>query len=122
MRMNVIAMTPADYQAWVAQSSQPDVPAEGSSLAQGAEAFNLNGCAGCHTVEGNPLAVGKIGPNLSNFGSRTTVGAGILPNTPENLALWLQNPQTIKPGNTMQNLHLRPTDVEALVSYLHSQK
>ncbi len=122
MRMNVIAMTPADYQAWVAQSSQPDVPAEGSSLAQGAEAFNLNGCAGCHTVEGNPLAVGKIGPNLSNFGSRTTVGAGILPNTPENLALWLQNPQTIKPGNTMQNLHLRPTDVEALVAYLHSQK
>ena len=60
-----------------------------------------NGCAGCHTIDGNPTAIGKIGPNLSHFGSRTTLAAGILPNTPENLAAWIQDPQAIKPGNFM---------------------
>jgi cytochrome c oxidase subunit II len=122
MRMNVIAMTPTDYQAWVAQTSQTDVPSEGSIFDQGAQAFNANGCAGCHTIEGNPTAVGKIGPNLTNFGSRTTLAAGILPNTPENLAAWIQDPQAVKPGNFMPNLHVRPQEVEALVAYIHSLK
>ena len=121
MRMNVIAMTPADYQAWVARSSQPAEPVTDIAR-EGAEAFVTNGCAGCHTIEGNPTAIGKIGPDLSHFGSRTTLAAGIMQNTPENLQHWLEDPQAIKPGNFMPNLHLRPRDVEALVAYLHSLK
>jgi cytochrome c oxidase subunit 2 len=121
MRMNVIAMTPSDYEGWVARSSRPAEPVTDIAR-EGSEAFVANGCAGCHTIDGNPTAIGKIGPNLSHFGSRTTLAAGILPNTPENLAAWIENPQTIKPGNTMQNLHVRPRDVEALVAYLHSLK
>jgi cytochrome c oxidase subunit II len=121
MRMNVIAMTPTDYQAWVAQSSRPGEP-ETDIAKAGAEAFVTNGCAGCHTIDGNPTAIGKIGPNLSHFGSRTTLAAGILPNTPENLAAWIQDPQAIKPGSFMTNQLVRPQDVEALVAYLHSLK
>lgn len=121
MRMNVIAMTPTDYQAWVTRTSQPAQVTSELALA-GAEAFNTNGCAGCHTVAGNPTAVGVTGPNLSHFGSRTTLAAGILPNTAENLSAWLANPQAIKPGNIMPNLNLRPQDREALVEYLHSLK
>jgi cytochrome c oxidase subunit II len=119
MRMNVIAMTPTDYQAWVARNSRPAVP-ETDLAREGQEAFVANGCAGCHTVDGNPTAIGKTGPNLSHFGSRTTLGASVVPNTPENLAAWIENPQALKPGNFMQNLHVRPRDVEALVAYLHS--
>lgn len=121
MRMNVIAMTPSDYQAWVTRSSRPADPVTDIAR-EGAEAFTANGCAGCHTIDGNPTAIGKIGPNLSHFGSRTTLAAGILQNTPENLQHWLEDPQAIKPGNFMPNLHLRPRDVEALVAYLHSLK
>ena len=121
MRMNVIAMTPTDYQAWVTRSSRPADPVTDIAK-EGAEAFTANGCAGCHTIDGNPTAIGKIGPNLSHFGSRTTLAAGILQNTPENLQHWLEDPQAIKPGNFMPNLHLRPRDVEALVAYLHSLK
>ena len=52
---------------------KPAVPeTDIARLAQ--EAFTANGCAGCHTVDGNPTAIGKIGPNLSHFGSRTTLG------------------------------------------------
>ena len=79
-----------------------------TSRSAGAEAFVANGCAGCHTIDGNPTAIGKIGPNLSHFGSRTTLAAGILQNTPENLAALAHDPQAIKPGNFMPNLHLRP--------------
>jgi cytochrome c oxidase subunit II len=121
MRMNVIAMTPSDYDAWVARSSRPAEPVTDIAK-EGAEAFNLNGCAGCHTVDGNPTAVGKVGPSLSHVGSRTTIAAGIVQNTPENLQHWLEDPQAVKPGNFMPNLHLRPRDVEALVAYLHSLK
>jgi len=121
MRMNVIAMTPTDYQAWVARSTKP-AEAVTDIAKEGQEAFGTNGCAGCHAIEGNPTAVGKTGPDLSHFGSRTTLAAGILQNTPENLAAWIENPQTIKPGNIMQNLNVRPRDVEALVAYLHSLK
>jgi len=121
MRMNVIAMAPADYEAWAQRSAQPAEPVTDIAKA-GAEAFVANGCAGCHTVDGNPTAVGVIGPNLSHFGSRTTLAAGILQNTPENLAAWIQDPQAIKPGNFMTNQHVKPTDVDALVAYLHSLK
>jgi cytochrome c oxidase subunit 2 len=121
MQMNVIAMTPADYQAWVDRSSRPAEPLP-EVAEEGPQAFINNGCAGCHTIDGNPTAIGKIGPNLSHFGSRTTLAAGILPNTAENLARWIQDPQGIKPGNMMTNQLVRPRDVEVLVSYLHSLK
>jgi cytochrome c oxidase subunit 2 len=121
MRMNVIAMAPADYEAWVARTTKPAQPP--ADIAEmGPEAFTGNGCAACHTIDGIPTANGKIGPSLSHFGSRTTMAAGIMPNTPENLALWIQDPQAIKPGNVMPNLHVRPRDVDVLVSYLQSLK
>lgn len=121
MRMNVIAMTPTDYQTWVAQVSKPAVP-ETDIAKEGAEAFVANGCAGCHTIDGNPTAIGKVGPNLSHVGSRTTIAAGIMQNSPEHLQQWLEDPQAVKPGNFMPTLHLRPRDVESIVAYLHSLK
>ena len=129
MRMNVVAMTPTDFQSWVSRQLQPvaqppaGVTEETVALIEaGAVAFQQNGCIGCHTVDAAIREEGKIGPNLAHFGSRTTLASGIRANTHENLADWLENPQEIKPGNFMPNLLLRPQDVEALVAYLHSLK
>lgn len=121
MRMNVIAMTPTDYQAWVAKTSQPATP-QADVAEIGPQTFTANGCPACHTIDGVQGAEGKVGPDLSHLGSRTTIAAGIMQNTPENLASWIEDPQTIKPGNIMPNLHVRPRDVEVLVSYLQSLK
>ena len=121
MRMNVIAMNPPDFQAWVQRSSNPAVPENTSLAVDGAAAFQQNGCAGCHTVAGTS-ASGVVGPNLSHVGSRTMIAASIMPNTDENLARWLRNPQEVKPGVGMPNLNLRPQDIDALVEYLHSLK
>jgi cytochrome c oxidase subunit II len=120
MRMNVIAYNQPDFQAWVARQQQPATPS--TELAQtGAEIFQRSACVGCHTIQGTS-AQGRIGPELSHFGSRTTLASGILTNTPEHLAEWLRDPQAVKAGNKMPTLNLPPNEVDALVEYLHSLK
>ena len=59
-----------------------------------------------------------MGPNLTNFHERVTLGAAIMDNTPQNLARWLENPQRVKPGNMMPNLNLTEEQIDALVAYL----
>ena len=64
----------------------------------------------------------RAAPALTNFGSRETISAGVLTNTPENLARYLRDPQAVKPGVLMPNFHLSDADVEALVAYLEGLK
>jgi len=71
---------------------------------RGQQVFSSNACAACHAIAGNPAAVGNIGPNLTHFGSRATIGAGSYPNTPAYLALWIKNARVMKPGIAMPTL------------------
>ena len=48
------------------------------------------------------------------------IGAGATGNTPKNLARWIREAQSIKPGALMPDLTLSDDDVAALVSYLES--
>src|SRR3712207_7424425 len=48
------------------------------------------GCIGCHMISGSRVAVGRLGPNLTHIGTRTTIAAGQFPNTTEYLARWLK--------------------------------
>ena len=41
---------------------------------------------------------GRIAPDLTHLASRKTIAAGTLPNTEENLRLWLLAPRSVKPG------------------------
>lgn len=70
--------------------------------ARGQQAFVS--CIGCHAIAGNPMAVGVIGPNLTHFGSRSTIGAGRFPNDTKHLALWIKNARAMKPGSIMPTL------------------
>ena len=54
--------------------------------------------------------MGNIGPNLTHFGSRATIGAGSFPNTPAYLALWLKNARLMKPGVLMPTLGMNEYD------------
>jgi len=122
MRMNAISMSTDNFQAWVNRTTKPAVVADANLKEKGEDLIATSGCAGCHTISGITAAVGKVGPNLSHVGSRTTIAAGIMPNTDDNLARWLRNPQEVKPGSGMPVLNLRPQDVDTLVDYLHSLK
>jgi cytochrome c oxidase subunit 2 len=74
------------------------------NAARGMQAYNGAACIGCHMIAGNPMSVGVVGPNLTHFGSRSTIGAGNFPHTPAYLALWIKNTRAMKPGALMPTL------------------
>jgi len=80
------------------------------SAAKGMQTFSTSACIGCHTIKGNPSALGMSAPNLTHIGSRATLGAGSFPNTPAYLALWIKNARKMKPGILMPTLGLNEYD------------
>jgi cytochrome c oxidase subunit 2 len=72
--------------------------------ARGQTAFMMGGCIGCHTVRGNAMAVGVLGPDLTHFATRHTLAGGIYPNTTDYLARWIKNARVMKPGSLMPTL------------------
>lgn len=114
MAFNVHAVPDDQFQQWWDDQLQP--------APQTAELtpFMVN-CAACHTIRGTQ-AGGILGPDLSHFGSRESIAAGLLPNTPDNLAKWLENTQTMKPGVKMPELDMLASDVDSIVAYLEGLK
>ena len=125
MRFRVIVEPSKEtFDDWVAgQKAAPGVPtgdaAAGADLFANGEFAGRQRCVFCHTIEGM-LIKGKVGPDLTHVGSRTTIAAGILENTPENLAAWLRDPPAVKPGAKMPVLGLTEGQVSDMVSYLQS--
>ncbi len=72
--------------------------------ARGEKTYSSSACIGCHTVRGNPMSPGKIGPDLTHIGSRQTIAAGLYPNDAKHLALWIKNARKMKPGSIMNTL------------------
>ncbi|MBI2166131.1 MAG: cytochrome c oxidase subunit II [Chloroflexi bacterium] len=128
MRFRVKAEASESFEAWVKAMKAPPPPPGSDAEAEGARLFTQKGCIACHKIEGT-AAVGILGPNLTLFASRSTVGAGILDNTEYNVARWLRDPDEVKRGNLMAALapfyrdptmRLKEGEIEALVAYLHS--
>jgi cytochrome c oxidase subunit 2 len=67
------------------------------------------------------FAGGATGPELRRALARDTI-AGTVPNTPENLWRYLENPQRVKPGTQMPRLPLSGPELNDLVAYLESLK
>jgi cytochrome c oxidase subunit II len=119
MGMRVIVQPAADFDAWVAR--QKATPAEPSGLAaEGKAIFAKSACVGCHTIEG--VSAGMLGPNLTHFGGRTMLAAGMWPNTPDNVAAWVREPQRLKPGAKMPELGLTEEQANAVAAYLTGLK
>jgi cytochrome c oxidase subunit 2 len=68
------------------------------------------GCVGCHMINGNPVMMGVLGPNLTHVGSRTSIAGGLFPNDPKHLARWIKNSRAMKPGVIMPTLGKGETD------------
>jgi cytochrome c oxidase subunit 2 len=83
--------------------------------------FLREACAGCHRIAGTP-ATATVGPDLTDFGARQSIGALTVPNDPGRLAGWIIDSQGIKPGNLMPPISLGPADLDAIVAYLESLK
>ena len=115
MLIRVYADSPADFAAWVAHQKSPAV--ESAEEAEGRAIFQRNACINCHTVTGT-IATGRFGPDLTHLASRDTIASGSVPNTPENLRVWVDNPGHFKPGVLMPPMHLNAQDLDAVTQYL----
>jgi cytochrome c oxidase subunit 2 len=119
MAFLVIAEEPGEYQRWVTRQQRPRGGPSSEREAAGEQVFMRSSCAGCHTIRGTE-AQGTLGPDLSDFGSRRTLGAVAVPNTRGHLAGWIENSQSIKPGNLMPPVQLEPEELLNLLEYLEN--
>jgi cytochrome c1 len=62
-------------------------------------------------------ARGRIGPDLKGLSTRQYL-AGVLLNTPENLARWLRHPEQIKPGTVMPDTGLSEREAAEVAAFL----
>ncbi|MFA9431602.1 cytochrome c family protein [Egicoccus sp. AB-alg2] len=95
-------------------------PVAFADVEHGREQFVGYGCGACHQVDGIRQARGRVGPDLSDLPDQRIV-AGQLPNTPEQVSAFIQNPQEYAPGTGMPNLGVTPEDAEAITAFLFDQ-
>lgn len=93
--------------------------ATGGNAEHGKQLISNYGCGGCHIIPGVRSARGLVGPPLYEFGDRTII-AGELPNTPDNLIRWLENPKAIEPKNAMPDVGLSKEQATDIAAYLYS--
>jgi cytochrome c oxidase subunit II len=117
MLLRVSVDSPEDFAAWVREQQRSAVADE--RVAVGKRVFETTACINCHTINGT-VANGRFGPDLTHLMSRSTIAAGAAPNTPENLRVWIQNPEAIKRGSLMPAMQLSKSDLEALTDYLET--
>ena len=77
------------------------------------------GCNTCHEIPGVPGARGLIGPRLDGIGQRYYI-AGELPNTPENLMLWIEHPRQVEPHTAMPEMGVTEQDSRDIAAYLYT--
>jgi cytochrome c oxidase subunit 2 len=114
MLIRVMAQSREDYTAWADAQRRPAQPDSA-----GVRRFQDAGCGACHRIAGT-VAQGAAGPDLTHLGSRQTLAAGILPNTPEDMSRWLTDPSGVKPGVLMPAAGLDGDALRAMVSFLES--
>ncbi len=102
---------------WIARKTlMPGFASKGSQRitdgneAAGRHIFESTACLNCHAIDGTN-GTGRFGPDLTHLMSRRTIAAGAAENTPENLRLWIQNPDAIKPGSLMPAMKLSDPDL-----------
>jgi len=121
MAFDVVAETPAQFNQWyVRQLASAPEPMEPSAR-RGRDVFMQRNCVMCHSISGTQ-AGSRVGPELTHIATRPSLAAGTLPNTRDNLARWILNPQLIKPGVRMPATKLSPSDMNALLDYLETLK
>jgi cytochrome c oxidase subunit II len=103
MRIKVFVDSEAEFDSWAQGQLQPAVvPTEGPA-ASGYEIFSSI-CVACHHAnvmqpDGTVEVIGPdstLAPDLTHFGSRTTLGARVLTNTVDHLHEWIDDPSSVK--------------------------
>jgi cytochrome c oxidase subunit 2 len=117
MLLRVYVDSPEDFKVWVRGQQQP--ADEDEKEAAGRRVFERTACLNCHAIKGTN-GTGRFGPDLTHLMSRRTIASGAAENNSQNLRLWMQNPDSIKPGSLMPAMKLSDAELDALVRYLET--
>ena len=137
MRMQAVALSTADFQAWVDQQVQPAAEPTDPAAIAGKAIFESQ-CARCHVIDGvndetkGADLIANAAPNLTHLMSRTTYAGGIF-NLYEpdgsldrtQLEAWLRNAPAEKPAYAegrrgMPAMGLSETEIDDVVAYLET--
>lgn len=77
------------------------------------------GCGSCHRIPGISSARGAVGPPLQGIANRAYL-AGVLPNTFDNMVLWVATPELAVPNTAMPNVGLSEQEAENVAAYLYT--
>ena len=110
------------FDAWLARQRTAAAIPSNSEIARGRDVFFTARCTYCHTVRGVAVAEEALGPDLTHVASRSSLGAGALPNRPGDLAGWVVDAETLKPGCGMPVNNIESRELLALLAYLHTLK
>jgi mono/diheme cytochrome c family protein len=109
----------AEYMALQAPPALPrwTDPGGPPDAARGKQALKQYGCIACHEIPGLVGPEARLGPTLAGIGARTMLG-GVLPNSPENMALWLRAPQAFSRHSAMPMVGVTARDARDMAAYL----
>lgn len=86
-----------------------------ADAATGRALFGAKGCGACHVNQRAPDTQGEccggVGPELTNYS-----------NDPAFLRRWLADPEAVRPGTRMPDLHLSSEDIENLIAFLNEPR
>jgi cytochrome c oxidase subunit 2 len=119
MAFIVVAEPEEQFAAWLVQQAQPAPEPTDEIVQRGQQIFLGSACVYCHTIKGTN-ATGTLGPDLTHLASRYTLAAGTVENNSGNLAGWIIDPHSIKPGNLMPPTNLTGPELQALLAYLET--
>jgi len=91
----------------------------GGNPSRGPQLIRSYGCGTCHTVSGVIGANGLVGPPLSGLAQRAYI-AGVLPNAPENMVRWIEDPKKVDSLTAMPAVGVTPADARDIAAYLYT--
>jgi cytochrome c oxidase subunit 2 len=117
MLLRIYVQPRDEFDRWIREQHQPAFGSD--AVSEGQRIFETTACVNCHAVSGT-VANGHFGPDLTHLMSRDTIAAGAAANTPDNLRLWIRDPDAIKPGSLMPAMQLSEQQLDALTAYLET--
>ena len=100
MVLHVVALPPAEFEAWLAAQARPAAAATTARQQAGQQAFMAHRCNACHAVRG-VSEESRLGPDLTHVASRLRLAAGTVANSPEGRHAWIAHVQRMKSGARM---------------------
>lgn len=120
MLIRVEVVGEADFDAWAKNQALAATKVDSDLVRKGREVFLQYACQNCHGITG--VSEGNYAPDLTHLMSRKVIAGGMLPNNPNNLKAWIDDPDAIKPGCDMPSLKLDHEQIEMVVAYLTTLK